>query len=82
MSSSAPASLKRSKKQSRSRTGERSGAGTPSQKIMGRPPLYGAAMRARNVRLDDQTVAILRELGDGELSEGIRRAAEKLRKRA
>lgn len=36
-------------------------------------------MTRRNVMLDDETVAWLRELGDGELSLGIRRAAAALR---
>lgn len=49
-----------------------------SKPQMGRPPLYGGRMRAYNVRLDEATAEQLRVLGEGNLSEGIRRAAATL----
>lgn len=40
----------------------------------GRPTLYGVKLKARTVKLDDATVERAQLLGDGNLSEGIRRA--------
>lgn len=58
--------------QAPARGGARAGAG--------RPAADGArAMSRRNVMLDDDTVDWLRELGGGELSAGIRKAAAVLR---
>ena len=42
----------------------------------GKPALYGVAMKRYNVMLDPETVKVLKELGGGNLSEGIRKAAE------
>ena len=47
-----------------------------SRKGAGKPALYGKAMKRYNVMLDDETVKVLKELGGGNLSEGIRKAAE------
>ena len=41
----------------------------------GRPPLHGKRMEIYNVRLDVATVAVLKALGGGNLSLGIRRLA-------
>ena len=52
-----------------------------SNRRTGRPALYPetGAMRAVNVRLDRAAVKRLRRLGDGNLSAGIRKAAESRR---
>ncbi|KQQ40482.1 hypothetical protein ASF61_06940 [Duganella sp. Leaf126] len=52
-----------------SRGGARSGAGRKIQTSDGGPVVR------KNVSLDERTVRVLTELGGGELSEGIRRAA-------
>lgn len=58
-------------------TGRQRGGARPGS---GPKPADGKrGMTRRNVMLDDETVAQLRELGDGELSLGIRRAAAALR---
>lgn len=41
----------------------------------GRKVSESGRRKSRDVSLDDDTVAILKEYGDGNLSEGIRRAA-------
>lgn len=41
-----------------------------------RPPFFDKPMKRRNVMLDEKTVAVLIKLGNGNLSEGIRKAAE------
>ena len=46
------------------------------KKGAGKPALYGKAMKRYNVMLDDEAVKVLKELGGGNLSEGIRKAAE------
>ena len=45
----------------------------------GRIPLYGERMKAYNVTLDADSVAMLRGLGDGNLAAGIRAAARYIR---
>lgn len=45
----------------------------------GAPPKYGEAMSRYQVILDDDTVAKLRALGDGNLSAGIRTAARRVK---
>jgi len=42
----------------------------------GKPALYGKPMIRKNVMLDPETIEILKALGGGNLSEGIRKAAE------
>ena len=46
------------------------------RKGAGKPALYGKAMVRKNVMLDPETIEILKALGGGNLSEGIRKAAE------
>lgn len=43
----------------------------------GRPPIYGVRLKSRTVKLDEATLDRAREIGGGNLSEGIRRAVEK-----
>lgn len=45
----------------------------PRRKL-GRPPIYGAKLKARTVKLDEATVEKAKALGGTNLSEGIRRA--------
>ncbi len=52
--------------------GTREGAGKPS--------LFGKPMKRINVMLDQKTIAILKALGNGNLSEGIRKAAALIEK--
>jgi len=47
------------------------------RKGAGKPALYGEAMTRKNVILDKETIAILKRLGNGKLSAGIRLAAER-----
>lgn len=54
------------------RGGAREGAGRP-------PSVPGQPVKRINVSLDAETVEILKEFGDGQLSEGIRRAARYIR---
>lgn len=49
-------------------------AGQPPKRAPGRPTTLGA--KPRNVTLDDDRVAFAKQLGDGNLSEGIRRALD------
>lgn len=45
----------------------------------GRPPIeQGKRMRQKMITVDDETVQILREIGHGNLSQGIRFAAKTL----
>ncbi len=46
----------------------------PAPKL-GRPPKYPEGMRKHDVSLTDAQVDYLRELGEGNLSRGVRRAA-------
>lgn len=46
------------------------------RKGAGKPALYGKAMVRKNVMLDPETIEVLKALGGGNLSEGIRKAAE------
>lgn len=48
------------------------------KKGAGKPALYGKAMIRKNVMLDPGTIKILKALGGGNLSEGIRKAAEQI----
>lgn len=41
-----------------------------------KPAIYGEPMKRRSVRLDDDTVTKAQQLGDGNLSAGLRRAVE------
>jgi hypothetical protein len=41
----------------------------------GRKTLNGLVNGPRTITIDDETVAILRQFGDGNLSQGIRKAA-------
>jgi hypothetical protein len=45
------------------------------RKGAGKPALFGVAMLRKNVMLDRATIAKLIRLGNGNLSEGIRKAA-------
>ena len=47
----------------------------------GKPALYGKPMIRKNVMLDPETIEIFKALGGGNLSEGIRKAAEQSVKR-
>ena len=47
-----------------------------ARKGAGKPALYGKAMIRKNVMLNPETIEILKALGGGNLSEGIRKAAE------
>ncbi len=49
-----------------------------ARKGAGKPALYGAAMGRYNVMLDAETVRKLKQIGGGNLSKGIRRAAEQM----
>ena len=42
----------------------------------GKPALYGKPMIRKNVMLDPETIEILKALGGGNLSKGIRKSAE------
>lgn len=44
----------------------------------GRPKQADGTTKDRRVSLDDHTVAIMRQIGDGNLSKGIRKAADLL----
>jgi hypothetical protein len=46
------------------------------RKGAGKPALYGSAMTRKNVMLDEHTIMILLYLGSGNLSRGVRIAAE------
>jgi hypothetical protein len=41
----------------------------------GKPALFGFPMKRHNVMLDDATIEVLREIGGGNISAGIRAAA-------
>jgi hypothetical protein len=43
----------------------------------GKPALFGVPMKRKNVMLDVATIEKLLKIGNGNLSEGIRKAAEK-----
>ena len=45
------------------------------RKGAGKPALFGVAMERKSVMLDKATIKKLTELGGGNLSEGIRKAA-------
>lgn len=45
------------------------------RKGAGKPAFFGSPMKRRQVMLDDKTVEVLRRLGNGNLSKGIRKAA-------
>lgn len=53
----------------------------PKRKV-GKPPYYEQAMRRYNVILDDLTVKIIKELTSGNLSKGIRKAAQIIKGKA
>ena len=53
--------------------------GSSVKKGVGKPTLYKTAMKRKNVMLDLETIETLKALGGGNLSEGIRKAAEQLR---
>jgi len=50
--------------------------GSSVKKGVGKPTLYKTAMKRKNVMLDLETIETLKALGGGNLSEGIRKAAE------
>ena len=57
-------------------SGRQSSAVDKARRPAGRPPLHGTRMATHHVKLDVATVAYLRELGGGNLSRGIRLAAQ------
>lgn len=50
------------------------------RKGAGKPAFYAKPMKRRNVILDEETVKILTDLGEGNLSKGVRAAADPWRK--
>lgn len=50
-----------------------------SRKGAGRKPLTDAPMERKNVTLDAETIDVMKGLGDGDLSKGIREAAKRLK---
>lgn len=45
-----------------------------------KPALYGAPMRRINVSLDEETISLAKELGEGNLSAGLRNAVQACRR--